>query len=362
MPEVWPFVPLPEISENLTWKTAITKTAFGEIRDSLMDAVQSVTYAHSCSRYLPLAEELYRLVRGGLWDVPIWADSSKAGRVLATDTVLNVDLNADYGDRAFVFGGDGSFQVVEIDSIGAGLNLSAPIGVAYANPSVMPIKQGYLLGGISKQKPSRDFLSFEATFRLTDGSQAAEAAALQYLGLDYFVCACCVIEPLDGSLSLDVEILDNGVGSIEVEPLREVFENRFGASIAKRTAASRWAFRKWLFHIRGRDRAFWVPDWAGALSLQNAPAAGSTTITVSPIFNDTASYIGRHVFFGDDFREITGAFVDGVDHVLTVAALNEAASKAVLLRKVRLDQDSVDLRHVRHFVSRASLVFYEVPA
>ena len=117
-------------------------------------------------------------------------------------------------------------------------------------------------------------------------------------------------------------------------------------------ATERWALRRWLWSLRGRQASFWLPTWGRELQLRAAMTAGSTLMRVVPI-TDLAAYVGRAILLempsGLRFRTINTAVVDSADHRLTLSSsLGEPVAigtKVHFLTLVRSDADRIEIRH-----------------
>lgn len=362
MPNVWPLVPHPEIGEALAWNTDVRRDQSSEMRDSLSDAVQSLSYRFPRSGDYQLAEGLLRSNPLGEWLVPVWHEASKAGDVLATDTVLNVDMNASYGAQALVFGDKDNWQVVDIASVGASLMLTGAIGTAYTNPTVAPLRTCYAIGGAAAEKTSYRHGGLEVTFQAKDDFTPSGSAYPVYDSLPYVKCAGFAIQPLSGSIVQPAEMISSGFGAFVPVALRSVVEGRYSVEMAFGNRADLMEFYRFLGDVRGRDMPFWVPAWGGALELSSSLSAGATSALVTPIYDDVASYVGKHALIGSDVRQITSANVSFDKHNITFSALSAPATEARMVLKVRLDTDRVEFAHRRGLASNASFMVIEVPA
>ncbi|NGQ93406.1 hypothetical protein G5V65_21210, partial [Rhodobacter sp. HX-7-19] len=149
-----------------------------------------------------------------------------------------------------------------------------------------------------------------------------------------------------------VEYVDNGFGPVVVEPLRDLLERGEAITMKAQGASERWALRRWLWSLRGRQASFWLPTWGRELQLRAAMTSGSTLMRVAP-FAELAAYVGRAILLempsGLRFRMINAALVDGADHRLTLSSsLGEpvaSGTKAHFLTLVRSDADRVEIRH-----------------
>ena len=116
--------------------------------------------------------------------------------------------------------------------------------------------------------------------------------------------------------------------------------------------AKRWALRRWLWSLRGRQTSFWLPTWGRELQLQAAMTSGSAQMRVAQVAELTA-YVGRKVLLempgGLRFRTITAAVADGPNHRLTISSnlgeLVAISTKVHFMTHVRSDSDRIEIEH-----------------
>ena len=361
MPDLWPYVPLPDVSETLAWSTDVVRADSAEMRYALHSGMQYLTYAYQMDSRFQEVSARFKSNPLGAWHVPLWHQSSKAGAVLSTDTALNVDVNADWTDYAVVFGGCDDFVIVQIDSVTSTLNLTAPVGAAFTNPTVAPIRTCYPISGASADRLTRKHSAFAIEWLSSEAFSQSGSGYATIGGLPFFACASAIMTPLSGTIEQPAEMFVSGFGGFELVPARSVLDHRYEIKIAHSDTAEKQAFRRFLGDLRGRDGEFFMADWEGKIDLTASLPIGALTASFTAIAADVASYVGRFVQIGDELREITAsADLGGGVHQISFDALTAAASTAKFLRKMRLDVDEVDFLHLRGGVSRATLNALEV--
>ena len=153
-----------------------------------------------------------------------------------------------------------------------------------------------------------------ATFLLRDAPDLAPPVLPSYLGSPVQTDPSLTRTPLSASLRRAVEYVDNGFGPVVIEPLRDVFERGETITLKAQGPAKRWALRRWLWSLRGRQASFWLPTWGRELQLQVAMTSGSAQMRVAPVAELTA-YVGRKILLempgGPRFRTITAAVAEG---------------------------------------------------
>lgn len=359
MPDVWPYLPMPEISETLQWSTEVAETETGEYRTSRRAAVQSITYTFVKDAGFQKAIAKLTAAPYGPWLVPLWFQGTRLA-ISSTDTSLAVDLDADWTDQAIIWENCDSYQVVDISGITTGIDLTAAVGADYAQAVVMPLRTCRTPNGAQMSRVMKTVSAVEIQFDAVELFDQTGASYPQYDSIPYLPCSAPFVSAASGSLYQDVEVFDSGYGVFEVSPMRDILENRFEVNIVHSADDDRQEFRRFLGDVRGREGLFWVKDWEGGLTLSAPLLSGATEAQVEPFADDTASLIGRFVRFGSEVREILVAFEFGGTIELQFDALTADADTATLLRKVRLDSDVLAISHRRGLASAAKIAVREV--
>lgn len=368
----WPFRPLPDSAEALSWATDVMQSGSSEMRVSLRPARQTLTFAYNLrDPKNARAEGILRAAPRGLFLVPIWAEGTNVGAVSAVAATISVDTSADYraGHLAVVWGGCDDYVIREVASVGAGsITFVSAVGRAFTSARVMPLRRCFMGdGGLRSDRIRERGVSAAAiSFVSIDEPPSAATPFAQYLGLD-LVTKCGTVESLASSFVPSTAFVDSGLGPIALEALRDPIDARFTMVWRMPGLAKLWERRRWLHLIRGRDRAFWLTDWQRDLTLQAAIGPAATTILVAPVLPRLTDYVGRHIMIDDGTetpRQITAAAQSGLNHQLTIAALGRTvptSARVSFLRKVRLDSDVVEFAHRQGFFSATRLPLIEVP-
>jgi hypothetical protein len=310
------------------------------------------------------AAELSRAGFAGDWRVPLWHMALQPTADLtqgATEILLNTTLS-DFraaGFAAVAIDGREAF-LVEIATVAADrILLAEPLGTQLPAPSVAasriaiaPVRQGVLASAIEITRRRQSDGMVTATFLLRDAPDLMAPVLPNYLGRPVQSDPSLVRSPLSASFRRAVEYVDNGFGPVVVEPLRDVFERGEAITLKSKGAPARWAQRRWLWSLRGRQSSFWLPTWGYELQLSVAMTSGSTLMRVAPVAA-LAGYVGRPILLEIPaalrFRTITAAVADGIDHRLTISSsLGESVplgTKVHFLTLVRSDADRVEIRH-----------------
>ena len=380
-PPLWPFPAAESVNEVLEWRTDVLQARAGEQRIALRSLPREiVTFRHRCDALdMARAAELVRAGFAGDWLVPLW-HMAQQPMVDLVQGDLEIALNTSVADfRAEGFAAiamdGGEAAPVEINAIqpdrlilAEPLVLQAPtMTVSAGRVTVAPLRIGILAAEVEFVRRRQNDGTVSATFLLRDAPDLTPPVIPSYLGSSVQTHPSLTRAPLSASLRRAVEYVDNGFGPVVIEPLRDVFERDETITLKTQGPAERWALRRWLWSVRGRQASFWLPTWGRELQLQAAMTPGSAQIRVAPVAELTA-YVGRKILLempgGPRFRTITAAVADGANHRLTISSnLGEpvpVGTKVHFLTLVRSDADRVEIEH-RAVASEVTLPVLEVP-
>lgn len=350
----------------LEWRTDVLQSQASEQRIALRSRPREiVTFQHRCDALgMARAAELVRAGVAGEWRVPLWHMAVQpTGDVAQGATEIALDTNvADFraGDAVAIAVDGREASLAEIADIEADrLILVEPLSaqlpaatVAAQRVSIAPVRIGVLSAPVEIARRRQSDGMITATFLLRDAPDLTAPVLQNYLGRPVQTDPSLTRSPITASLRRAVEYVDNGFGPVVVEPLRDLFERGEAITLKALGAAERWALRRWLWSLRGRQTSFWLPTWGRELQLRTAMTSGSTLMRVAPI-TDLAGYVGRAILFempsGFRFRTINAAVADGADHRLTLSSnLGEPVAigtKVHFLTLVRSDTDRIEIRH-----------------
>jgi len=384
MPELplWPFPAAQEITEVLEWRTDILQARAGEQRIALRPRPREiVTFRHRLDAPgMARAAELARAGFAGEWHVPLWHLALQPNAALAqgaTEILLDTGVS-DFraGDMAAVAIDGREAATVPIASVQADrLILAEPVLLQLSGPTiaarrvtVAPIRAGFLTTAVEIARRRQGEGTVTATFLLRVAPDLAAPTLPSYLGRPVQTDPSLIRRPLTTSLRRSVEYVDNGFGPVMVEPLREVFTRSEALTLKAQDSAARWAQRRWLWSLRGRQASFWLPTWGHELQLRSPMTSGSVLMRVAPVA-ELPAYVGRRIMLEMPgvlrFRSITAATPDGPDHRLTLSSnLGEPvplATKVHFLTPMRADTDRVEIQHGA-VASEVTLAVVEVGA
>ena len=381
-PPLWAFPAAQEIAEVLEWRTDVLTSRAGEQRIALRPRPREiVTFRHRLDALgMARAAELARAGFAGDWHVPLWHMALQPDADLAqgaTEVLLDTGVADFRGGKLAAIAVDGhEAAAVAIASVQPDrLILAEPLGLQLPSPAVAapritvaPIRAGVLTSAIEVARRRQGDGSVTASFLLRDAPDLVAPVLPTYLGRPVQTDPSLVRRPLSVSLRRAVEYVDNGFGPVVVEPLRDAFELGETITLKAQGPITRYALRRWLWSLRGRQVSFWLPKWGRELQLRAAMTSGSTLMRVAPVASLQA-YVGRAILLEMPtalrFRTITAAIAEGADHRLTLSSnLGEPvplATRVHFLTAMRADADRVEIQH-GSVASEVTLPLIEVPA
>ena len=365
-PPLWPFAAAQEVSEVLEWSTDILQSKAGEQRIALRTRPREIiTLRHRLDALdMTRAAELARVGFAAEWNVPVWhmALQPEAALVQGATEILIATGLSDFrvGGLAGIAVDGSAAAPVSIAAVQADrLILAEPLvlklpamSVGAGRISVMPIRAGMMTAPVEIARRRQGDGVVTANFLLRDAPDLAPLVLPSYLGRPVQTDPSLMRSPLTASLRRAVEYVDNGFGPVVIEPIRDVSERGEAITLKAYGPAARWAQRRWLVSLRGRQASFWLPTWGRELQLRAAITSGSVLMRVAPIA-ELESYFGRRVMLEMPgalrFRSIIAAIEDGLDHRLTLSSnLGEPVplgTKVHFMTVMRSDADRVEIQH-----------------
>lgn len=357
MAEIWRWRPQ-AIGETLEFETDVRMARSGEWRDSLKDATQFLSLSHTLQS--ARAEAMIEAVRAnalGQWLVPEWPNATvSTGTLAATATVIPVEMPDAYrvGQAVFIGVDDGTWEQGEIASIGASdITLTDGLTGTYAGTPGRPVIVAPLVlciapGGIEFQSVF-PVQGLAARFMAIEPVDLAENPYPTHANLPVVTDGRVPFQPLAGAMNQAADLFASGFGAYALQQVETYARRRGTVSWYDKGHAARWARRRFLHYLRGRDGAFWLPTGQNDLPLVSGVASGALSITVRPCAAN-AAMIGRRITIREGAnvvtRQVAGASTVGDNQALSIDAPGVAFSTAAIVSltvKSRLDADQIEI-------------------
>lgn len=356
--------PLPEMTERLLFSTDVLRPFQDEYRVWRRDPRTEVVYTLRLSdeRFAALEETIYDNLTATDWVVPFWHERTGDLDLTIGQTVLPVDVNADYrvGGTAMIWQGCDTYETATIASIGASsITISGGLSRSYTEAAVMPAHTCFISAPINTGRQFRGLMDLEITFQLVTSADLGSTVWSTYSGYEVLSCASGYLSRLDGVIFPNVEYLGTDFGPVVQETIRSTHDTLFAVELS----GKHWEIKRFLHQVRGRDKPFWAKAWGAQLEAQ-AASSGAGTITVDTA-RPAADYANRHIFIDGQYRQITSAADDSpaTTQTLTLdsnlSADVAAGAPVALISRVRADTDEIEIQHKHGFASRVSFPVVE---
>lgn len=378
MSKLWPFIPT-SIEESLQFKTDVRMARSGEIRDSLKDATQILTLNYTAQDKLAARiEGLFRTNISGRWYVPLWQDMSvTTSAISAGATSVDVEEPADFrvGGRAAIIRDDQLAEIINVGSVASEvLDLAGSETVSNSYPAksiVVPLVTALCPQGLQRSIKfavtdlSLSFISIEPV-------DLSEDLLPSYDGYPVLDDPSVLLSDLAGSLTQQMDFIDNGFGSFKLETDETYSRWRGSVGFADYTRQERWERRQFLHLVRGKDSPFLLPTWKNDLDIRSQASPSSSQLVIQRLSDTASNLAGRYIQIdtgsGFIYRKVNSASVGSSTITLTLNATHGQTVTTDMvgsfMHLVRFDQDSFDIEHMRTvdgFFSNFSASVVEVP-
>lgn len=365
------------VREKLEWLTDVLQAY-----DGSEQRLQSRTKPRQTLEYnVPLQywkkatafNTLYGAIRKD-WAVPVWTEAQAVGDItggqntIDCDTLVH-DLRAD--SLAMLFSLDGSYEIVEIESITAtDVTIYGPGATSRLGAWLIPVRRGFIVGTAQMPTNGREG-SVKVTFQIDDNLSLTPAEPAQYLGDDIYYDAGLLSESgiMTRVLQQRQDVIDFELGPVERRtPWNNARYSSPYASLLEGPTEVR-AYKEFLYRRAGKFRAFWLPTFENDLRLLSTGTITSTMVVESASLIDYASnrtHIAIEDADGNWYpREISDFIQLDADRVqFTLSTnLNLDSDKIVRMSYLglnRLDADQIAFNWVGNNVVKSEVRILEI--
>lgn len=366
MAQVWPFKPLVEYSETLSWLTSVHQAKEAEQRSSLRTRPRQTydfSYAMTPSQFSRaklITEHLFDDGGDGSVLLPIWTDLQVLGGVSSGATTLTVDTTTSHyadGGQAILWESDTVFEAVTIDTVSAGsLTLTESVSRDYTGARVMPLCEAWFTSRFRVSRTPESVQYADAEFLVPQISDLSDDSLYDsYLSHAVLSDPSVVTSSIRETYGLDLDDFDTETGLVYQRTKRNYGSTRSVMTWIKSGKADAWSLRQWLHSRRGQCKSFWAPSWNNDFSLAAPIGAADTEITITdggwiaadslhiavipwsgaPTYHQVDSIAGN----SDGTETLNLASAAGID--LAVSDVK----KICLLRMMRFSADRIEIEH-----------------
>lgn len=289
---IWPFAPLDPMIEGLLFRTDRLRAFSTDQRIRLTD-IPRRRFNHSY-RWTGRQYEIARaMLRGQLPDpvmLPDWTAFSRVSAASGATSLIFDNTNPAIAsdDSAIIIrrnaAGD-TEQYEELDISGSssgGLTLGTGLSAAYSNAIVAPLIECHATEGLNATRavvPSRD-AQIEWTGYSGDDIASVGSAPTYRTFPVLTECSRLGDSSIPAGLVHPYDVVDNGLAVPFFDTIQEQPVQQFGAAWQPQTRAEAYALRQWFHYLKGRQKAFWVPDMNRGLTLAANIANAAATISI----------------------------------------------------------------------------------
>lgn len=298
MPDVWPFVPQRAFSERLEWKTDVIRSRSAEQRISIRNVPRTKIEHdyHFLDGEAEAARNILSTVATNEFLFPLWSDGQEVGALSVAQQNITIDTTQSrykVGSFAFIIGGDGNYEVIEILSVAAGtLGLVNPyLANEYSNALVCPCLSGHFDGPLRIKKPAATYIQAEATLLSADDLLLTGANPYPSHGAKFVMSDRPLVFGSDTHVR-EAVVFPNFAGPMFKSPSFTFTGSTTVAAWVFHTPAEVWNFRLWLYFAQGKLVSFYMPLWTRDFVPVLPIGVTDTKITVerNPIADD--NYLG----------------------------------------------------------------------
>ena len=364
MAKVWPFLAQKSSAETYSWRTDVRRAFQGEIRESLRTARRLLRYEHLLTdEQNNLAQALVRSNLNGLWEVPLWSEVSKGTGTIGNNTV-ECNTNADYvsGGKVFIMSRTKEYETVEISSVGDG-SLTLSDNLTVEPYMVAPVIEAQMTDAFDGLRVQHNVWERSSSFTSTVDTDPSENPYTEFQDIPVLEDPPSTVFPLENRISQVRQFIDNGMGPIQIETVRDDLDEIYEFSFVDIKLEDRWKRKKFYHYLRGRDKPFWLPTWTEDLELLSEIQDNDTFILVNSPYYSAEELVGKSIKIdsGETFyREIISAQEEeeNEDITLEIEPLGSYVESATIsfIDKVRLDTDEIDFLFVGQTLQSSALL------
>ncbi len=377
---LWPFCPLDGMLEGMEFRTDILQAYSDEQRIRLKDTPWR-TFSHSYNWTHRQYEKARSMMRGqhpGAFSLPDWpmahlVSVTAGASAIAFDNTLPT---LEVGDSVAIIQTCEQYQELVITgSDDFGITLQFPVTQTYTNARLVPLLEANAAEGLPASRSVQPIVGAQVEWRSYSGADIADAGTFtQYRGYPVQAQAACIG---DGQMAESVltpfDTVDNGLARPFFDTTRGQPRQMLGAAWQPQGREESYSLRQWLYWLRGRQRAFWLPGWNRGIELLATITNGGSTVVIRNIgFSD--GYGSGDLFIRTNAGQVytlqvseSVADTDGLTETLTLATPSPATitpanvDQACLMFLVRLASDRIEFEHRSVVGPRVVVSCEEVP-
>lgn len=362
-------LPSAAVDERLAWATDVLPSYTREQRVCLREGPRAAYGVNWMTDNAGFA----RLRTRAAWQsrdeygLPAWWEMSEPLNITQSDTSITVDTTqADYRDWVVILDGT-KIEALPLSAVHAGsLDLVTPAAKNYVNVRVAPLRVCEAPRGFDFDRSGKN-VEVSASLTCAINPDVGNDPNPVHEGYPVLLARSSRSGSFSETDLRQLNQIDSVTGSPYSFPVRGVMDKgRTVASFAQGRPA-KWALRQWVHARRGRLRAFWLPTWNADMRPSSPVSPSDTTIT---IHNEVWREAGVKCILVESndgtqvIRKVTGITLSGANEIVSLSSQLGVSSVRLVsvVDLVRLDQDTVTLKHQPNEITTFSAPCVEVPA
>ena len=367
-------MPQRRIWEKMHWHTDVFRSRGAEQRVSLRQKPRTSVELrfHLKSQEIEAATFIARKYQTTGLYVPLWQDLETINSIDSGDLLINFDTRFSRyksGSFAFIIDANNNYEFVIIASVSdSSINFASPGVVAnYRNCKIMPAYLMLLESSFAFNKRKRDCYVADCEF-ITDedfnisGQQIYSLYNRKEVLSDRSIASNRSNESHENEFSK----FGNIAGKLYHYNLYNHPASSSSVSWNFQTKEKLNEFKKWMYHVKGRQRSFYLPRWTSDFELEQNILATDSSLAFEPNPIKNNEYVGAICILKKDKSTIYSYIISWESNR---ANLSDAIGQAVNLSEVdlicrmsamRFNSDVIELNYQNKNDVRVSLPVFEV--
>jgi hypothetical protein len=339
---IWPFRPLDPMIEGLIFRTDRLRAFSTDQRIRLTD-IPRRTFNHSyklTGREYERARAMFRDNIVSSFMVPDWTAFSRVSVSAGATSIAfdNTNPAIPNGGDAVLFQDEETYEQLTISgSTSSGLTVAA-VSNSYPNGLVIPLIECDASEGFQATRTIQPLRDVQVEWNSYSGEDIDEedSSASLYRGLRVLTeCSRLGEGTIPFGLIQPFDVVDNGIARPFYDTTQAQPYQQFGAAWQPRTRAEAYDLRRFFHTIKGRQKAFWIPDMNRGLELAANIALSAATITIKHVgFTDgygSGDLFIKHTNGNVYTLQVVSSMESGANEVLT---LEDPAPAAITIAQV----------------------------
>lgn len=266
---VWPFVPQRRMKELMEWKTEVIRCRSAEQRLCLRNVPRTtVEYDFQLlPQEIEAATVLARQYGADEFLLPFWHELEYVGTVASSATNIVVDTTTKrykVGGSGFIIGSDGKYETFTIDTVNPGsIDIAAPgIALGFAGAVVMPAHPARVKKPFNFRKYSAEYFTADMEYILTEDFGITASNPYPSFNSSYVLTdRPLALGSARESHTREFEGFGNLSGPLFYSKTHTYAVGTGTMSWSFNTVAEAWAFRLWMYDVKGKQESFYAPRW-----------------------------------------------------------------------------------------------------